>query len=144
MAFIEKIKWYHILIFILVISVLFCVFYCIYCQKKEPFSATEEQNTKKSPIVAEIVLYYTTWCGYSRSFLPEWEKFEGQSKDELPFVRVSRVRCEDGNETTCNQKGIEGFPTVMLYLENGTEILFEGERSANSLISFVKSNVKPQ
>ena len=89
----------------------------------------------------ELILYYATWCGYSRSFLPIWAEFEKWAADALPTVRVMSVRCEEGNEQTCRQKGVSGYPTVMLYLTNGTEHQFEGKRTLDGLQSFAKSYV---
>jgi thioredoxin-like negative regulator of GroEL len=88
----------------------------------------------------EIILYYATWCGYSRMFLPEWEKFVAYAKDNLPSVKVSSIRCEDGNEAVCTQKGVEGYPTIILYLKNGEQIQFAGERNTKQLSDFIRKN----
>lgn len=89
----------------------------------------------------EIILYYATWCGYSRNFLPEWEKFEIYAKNNLPNCRVRSIRCESDNEALCFQKGIEGYPTVVLYPTNGTEIKFDKERTSDKLVEFVKEHL---
>ena len=86
----------------------------------------------------EIVLYYATWCGYSRMFLPEWEKFEKYAKDNLSNLKVTRIRCEGGNEAVCTQKGVEGYPTIILYLKNSKEVKFDGERSSKQLADFIR------
>ena len=88
--------------------------------------------------VKEINLYYALWCGYSREFLPEWQKFEKYSKEHLPNLVVTKVRCEDGNEAICNQKNIQGYPTVTITLKDGTKKTFNGERTSESLIKFIK------
>ena len=92
-------------------------------------------------IKGELVLYYAMWCGYSRSFLPEFEKFEKFAKENLPHVRVMKIRCEDGNEATCSQKGVNGFPSVILYVKNGQEKTFDKERNMQKLVEFVNENL---
>lgn len=146
MDFINKIKWYHIVIILLIIG-----FIIIMCKgnngwqnapmKSEGFGEQEAMTKKPTLPAGEIILYYAMWCGYSRAFVPEWEKFEGYAKSNLPQLKVSKIRCEDGNEETCVQKGIQGYPTVVLYLQNGGEKKFDGQRNLDGLIQFIKQNM---
>ncbi|QKF93936.1 thioredoxin [Fadolivirus algeromassiliense] len=157
MDYLKQIQWYHIAIVCLSAVLLFLIFTRQSCSantcknaqnKPEGFTAEEQQEqktdqeVKESGVAGEIILYYAMWCGYSRAFLPEWEKFEEYAKKNLPYVRVSRVRCEDGNEATCVQKGVEGYPTVILYPKNNTERLYEGERKMEKVVEFVQNNLK--
>lgn len=108
--------------------------------KKEPFEnkSVEVRNTPT------IVLYYAMWCGYSKMFLPEWEKFEKYARDNLPNLTVKSVRCEGGDEATCTQKGVQGYPTVILYKDGLTEssgITFDADRTHDKLVEFVKNNM---
>ena len=43
--------------------------------------------------------------------------------------------------TTCQQKGVQGYPTVILYLKDGSEKTFEDERTMDKLVKFVQANV---
>lgn len=95
------------------------------------------QPTYKPPKI-EVILYYASWCGYSRSFLPEWEQYEKFAKDNFPNVKVTKIRCEGGDEATCMQKGVQGYPTVIFYLSDGKEVAFNGERTAKELAEFTK------
>ncbi len=99
-----------------------------------------EHFTKKSLPAAELTLFYATWCGYSRQFLPEWEKFEGYAKANFPTLKVTSVRCENGNEAQCSQKGVEGYPTVIFY-KGDAEVTFTKGRTSDNLIQFVKENM---
>jgi thiol-disulfide isomerase/thioredoxin len=162
MEVLKNIKWYHVVIICLVLVVVGLIIYSFVHQYKnahhERFHPASETTTldqvremvHPSPpnphtvkdVNAEIMLYYATWCGHSRMFLPEWEKFENYAKGNMPYIRVSSVRCEDGNETVCFEKGIEGYPTVILYQKDCPEMQFRGERTAAKLIDFVEQNVK--
>jgi len=148
----KKINRTYVLVAFLVVCVIIII--CnnfLRTPYNESFNAAPEEGVPKvqnrkpqryQEPAAEIVLYYATWCGYSRMFLPEWEKFEKYAKGNLPHIKVSNVRCEGGNEATCSQKGVEGYPTVILYPKKGTEINFMKERTTEKLIEFVNENVK--
>lgn len=137
MDFINNLKWYHYLIVCIIIVLIYIKY-----KNTESFNTaskdTQQIQHDNGP-KDELILYYAMWCGYSKQFLPEWEKFEAYAKRNFPNVLVSRVRCEDGNEATCSQKGVEGYPTVILYKENG-EKHFEGERTFDALVKFVQNN----
>lgn len=163
----NKIKWQYILIFILlIITIMFiyrnlCKKYCS-CKiarnsnsNKEMFNSNENDkkydlngkllnNSIREPdykLRGEIVLYYASWCGYSRQFLPEWEKFVNYSKKRFPQLKVTTLRCESDNEEMCIQKGVEAYPTVILYPTDGAEIAFAKERTSEKLIEFVNENL---
>lgn len=146
MEIMKNIKWYHIIVI--------CIFVLLFLfiinnndtttakQTEQYESVKQEQTPSNDPYVAEIVLYYAMWCGYSKAFLPEWQKFEEYAKANLKNVRVTALQCVDGNEATCQQKGVEGYPTVILYPKNKSAgITFEGERNMESLIKFVNNNI---
>lgn len=100
---------------------------------------TTVENTEKS-LKPELVLYYAMWCQHSKNFLPEWEKFVAYAKQNLPQINVSSIRCEGGDEATCLQKGIEGYPMVVLYKDDG-EKNFMAERTMEKLVEFVEENI---
>jgi thioredoxin-like negative regulator of GroEL len=100
-----------------------------------------KQSTGKVDKTNEIVLYYATWCGYSKQFLPEWEKFVEYAKHNMPQLKVTGMRCEDGNEAICMQKGVEGYPMVILYMWDGREVTFKGDRTKEALVTFVSNNI---
>ena len=108
---------------------------------KEEFEITDKSDNSSQNNKGEIILYYASWCGYSRMFLPEWEKFEKYVKGNLP-LRIRKIRCESENEVLCLEKDIPGYPTVILYPKNETEIVFDGERTFEGLKSFVQKNIK--
>lgn len=89
----------------------------------------------------ELILYYANWCGFSRMFLPEWEKFENYAKENLSNLKVTRVLCEGGNEATCFQKGVEGYPTVILYRKDGSEETFMDDRTSDKLVQFINNKL---
>ncbi len=133
------VKWCHVTIICLIAIILFLIFSnkntCQNAVKTpEGFSNTEPS--------AEIVLYYAMWCGHSKAFLPEWEKFEKFAKDNLKNVKVTKVLCEGDTESICKQKSVKGYPTIVLYLKDGTVKGFDDERTSDTLSKFIQQNVK--
>lgn len=100
-----------------------------------------KENFENQDFKGEIVFYYAMWCGYSRSFLPEWEKFEIYAKDNLKNVKVTKIKCEDGLEQTCGQKGVSQFPMVILYQNGKEQVIFDKERTMQKLVEFVNENI---
>jgi thiol-disulfide isomerase/thioredoxin len=88
----------------------------------------------------EMTLYYASWCGHCKTFLPQWNSFQQQAKNRFPNLKVSTVQCDGSGEAACNQKGIKGFPTIVLF-SNGQEKLFDGDRSVNGLNQYVSQNM---
>jgi thioredoxin-like negative regulator of GroEL len=59
-----------------------------------------------------LVLFYASWCPFSRRFLPIYEKCTANSK--TPCLRVMI----DDRDDICEKYSIAIFPTVLLF-ENG-------------------------
>jgi thiol-disulfide isomerase/thioredoxin len=81
----------------------------------------------------QLVLYYASWCPVCQQMYPEWEKFKTRT---IPGLKISEVRCEDGNETMCMQKGVKGYPTIIMYLSGGKEIEYTGIRTDTAIYKF--------
>jgi len=141
-----KFNYVYIILTITLLIITLYILYKFYFNV-EKFSSEEAvvenvpNDKTNNSVKGEIILYYATWCGYSRMFLPEWEKFSKFAKSNLPQVKVSQIRCEGGNENTCKQKGVQGYPTVILYPTNGTEVIFSGERNSDELVKFVQTHL---
>lgn len=155
--FMSNIKWSYVIIIVLAIIIVVMYVNKTMCSKNkyeneegyEPVSINNKKNDdqiieevkRQDPSIGEIVLYYATWCGYSRLILPEWDKFEKYVKENIPNLRIRKLKCEGGDERTCVEKGIKGYPTIILYPNNDTEIMFDKERTTDELIKFVKENL---
>ena len=89
----------------------------------EPFD-----NTK-------LVLYKTDRCGHCVNFTPTWEKLKQQGLN----TQFETVDC-DKQKGECWKNKVDGTPTIILH-KNGKQLTYEGDRSLQSLISFVKANL---
>lgn len=141
----DKLEWYHVLIALAVLVILYIVgtwtdllsTKCTLPTDEDVGKSTEGFSGNKPT----CVLYYATWCGYSRDFLPQWEKFEEYAKKNLNVVPKS-VLCEGDEESKCNHEGVRGYPTVIIYLPDGKKVQYEGNRTAEDLIQWCQKVAK--
>lgn len=100
-------------------------------EKNHPIQSLEPEHSR-----AEIVLFYASWCGYSKSFLGTWREFVEEAKKNFPELKLTEIRCEGDNQNFCNEVGVEGYPTVVLYIGD-KQYMFNDERTVEKLIAFV-------
>jgi thiol-disulfide isomerase/thioredoxin len=104
---------------------------------KEPFA---EDNSKK----IKVYNFNTEWCGYSKQFQPEWNKFS-EKVAELSYVEAIDVKCDNKDNTKmCKDYKVPGFPTVIAEV-NGVKHIYKLERNAAMLLTWVNelNNIKP-
>ena len=88
----------------------------------------------------KLVLYYTAWCGHSRTFISGgWKDFIEHVKstpDLKAKLNVEMISCET-DEQKCAAQGINGYPTIALFV-GGKKIPYSGYRTKEALVDFVK------
>ena len=110
--------------------------YFINNYNSKPHSDLEEFTQNKP----ELILFYTEWCGYSRDFLPEWEKLNSEIKKQKINIKLTKIRCEGGDANLCTDKGVNGYPTLILY-KNDEEFAYDGDRVTDKVIKFIESHM---
>ena len=93
------------------------------------------QSDKNQPV---ITLYYATWCGHSRTMLPEWSKFIQYANQHLKHIKIVTQNCDDDNQA-CKLSYVNGFPTIVLH-KGDQNIIFNDQRTLNKFIEFVNKN----
>eukprot|EP00041_Stephanoeca_diplocostata_P028876 m.835770 g.835770 ORF g.835770 m.835770 type:complete len:365 (-) comp23455_c0_seq52:1342-2436(-) len=84
-----------------------------------------------------IVLFYASWCGYSRDFLPIF----AEASTEAPKVTFAAIQCDEHPQACATISDMEGFPHVKFFEGHGESMVtFEGERSVEGLLDFVQEN----
>tara|TARA_Y100000591_G_scaffold330610_1_gene362100 strand:- start:822 stop:1253 length:432 start_codon:yes stop_codon:yes gene_type:complete len=82
----------------------------------------------------QLTYYYMEQCGHCKRFTPSWDKFS--KKYNGSNLKCNKVEAREKDPSVA----IKGYPTVILYNPDGTKIEFNGERSENGLVSFLKEN----
>ncbi len=100
---------------------------------------TEQLTNITSSPKLKLVLYYTSWCGHSMSFINgDWKEFKSYADQNLKDkVDVQMIECDKQKELC---KNIQGYPTLILY-KNGQAIPFNQDRSVDNLIKFISDNM---
>lgn len=102
-------------------------------EKKEKFANVNNSRMK-------MLNFNTKWCGWSVRFQPEWDNFTKAVKDNSELnsrVEVIDVKCDDpANERMCEEYQVPGYPYVIVE-KDGNRTPYEGERTAQALLSFV-------
>ena len=83
-----------------------------------------------------IVLFFLPGCGFCTDMMPEWDKFEASQRNN-PNIEVRKV---DGsqNRQAAQEQGITGFPTIILFEEDGSKKVFDGDRTQESFKRFIQ------
>lgn len=85
--------------------------------------------------------YFLPNCGWCKKFAPTWEAFEERVKAEQLPVKTRKIDGSQAeNSKEIEEKGVTGFPHVELQ-KGAQSVPFEGERSVDVLVEFVKKNL---
>jgi hypothetical protein len=132
-------KKYNIPVWLWILSfvVLSFMLYYIFSEK----SSTCTQNfTIDEDSEIKVYNFNTSWCGWSRKFQPEWDKFDEKVKNDNKLssrVRVYDVKCDnEDNNSICSKNDIPGYPFVLV-VKNGVKTPYKGERTSSALLSHV-------
>lgn len=100
-------------------------------------TAPQQQPMTPKPT---IVLFHAEWCGFCKKMAPEWEKAKKFLENHISVLDFEAK----SNPSEIKRNDIAGFPCVRLYLNgypSDNYIEYKGNRTADSLIDFVKDNV---
>lgn len=100
----------------------------MFLKKKENFG---DVNGK-----TKVYNFNTSWCGWSKKFQPEWNKFQDMVKSN-PNVEAHDIKCDDeSNESMCKEYNVPGYPYVVIE-HNGERDSYNGPRTALDLMKSV-------
>ena len=86
-----------------------------------------------------FIMLHVSWCPHCTDALPQFKEAEQQVKNDknLKTINMQEYECEENPEL----KGqAEGFPT-MFYVENKQKEQYNGGRSTQDIINFIKSKM---
>lgn len=138
-------KWKLWLIIIIIIIICYLIYIKSFI-KKENKNNKIDSGEKFTDVVKnkiKIFNFNTSWCGWSRRFQPEWNKFVEQIKTDpkLSHVEALDIKCDDEkNNDICNKYQVPGYPYVVIEI-NGKQQQYNGERTASGLIKFILHDI---
>lgn len=79
-------------------------------------------KTPTKPNEARLYFFYTTWCGWSKKAMPEWEKLTATLQTTPVFgtttVKPMPVDAEQ-DRALADTYEVEGYPTILLETSDG-------------------------
>jgi len=86
-----------------------------------------------------IIMFYAPWCGHCKAFKPEYERIATTLKGMgIPAGRIDGDQDSEISEGV----GVEGFPTIMVYVD-GKPVKYDGPRSQAGVLAFIEKAKKP-
>ena len=108
--------------------------------------ATTQSDTnklEKSNPQDKLVLYYTDWCGYSKAIRPEWNKLLKNVKAQKINIKLEDIDCDSKlGKPICEKNNVTGYPSLLYHKSNNKPIEYKGNRKADNMLEFIKSNNK--
>ncbi|EPY22551.1 protein disulfide-isomerase [Strigomonas culicis] len=86
-----------------------------------------------------IVKFYAPWCGHCKSLAPEFEKAADALKEQASLVKVDCTV----EKKLAEKYDIKGFPTLIVFRKGEKVENYEGGRTAEEIISYVRSLSSP-
>ena len=107
----------------------------------EPFTNPPKREVPQG--TARLYFFYTTWCGFSKKAMPEWEALESKLRETPVFgtTKVEAVRVDaDNDRVTTALYDVKGYPTIIL--ETNTELKdYTGARTSDALLQFLRQSL---
>ena len=89
-----------------------------------------------------LVEFYAPWCGHCKRLAPEYEKAATALVKEDPPISLAKVDCP-ANEGVCGKYSVSGYPTLKIFRNGEYSAEYDGPRSADGIISFMKKQSGP-
>ena len=111
-------------------------------QREETVIVLNDENFNKTINKFEniLVLFYATWCGHCKKFLPTYVKISQKLYEEKPRINLAKIEMSSNNEIK-NKYNISSFPTIKFF-QKGKPYNYDGERDEESIIKWMKKKIE--
>jgi thiol-disulfide isomerase/thioredoxin len=92
---------------------------------------------------ARLYFFYTTWCGYSKKAMPEWEKIESDLRTSPVFGKttVEAVSVDaEKDPKTASLYEVAGYPTIKLETSDGIHD-FDQSVTHDNVMEFLRNTL---
>uniref|UniRef100_A0A4W5N3Z3 Protein disulfide-isomerase A3 n=1 Tax=Hucho hucho TaxID=62062 RepID=A0A4W5N3Z3_9TELE len=86
-----------------------------------------------------LVEFFAPWCGHCQQLAPEYETAATKLKGTVPLAKVD---CTVNSET-CGRFGVNGYPTLKIFRNGEDFAAYDGPRSADGIVSYMKKQAGP-
>lgn len=89
-----------------------------------------------------LVEFYAPWCGYCKSFAPDYVKIAATLKERGDNVVCAKVDAPE-NQDLIEKYDIQGFPTIKLFRKDKKPDSYQGFRGVDALVDWVTRKIGP-
>ena len=108
----------------------FIIMYILLNKNKETEKFTQDNKTK-------VFNFNTLWCGWSKRFQPEWDKFSESVKNNTNIEAID-IKCDNlENEQMCKEYDVPGFPYVIIE-KNNIRTPYNGPRTSEEMLENIQ------
>ena len=138
-----------ILIGLLLVFVAYLLFALVYrnpiSQKKvqirEDFNQFIE-HFDQNDSMPSLKLFYVDWCGYCKNFKPVFDRqLPSVLERENIQVNLQAIDCESDPDAARKYQ-VKGYPTLIFESQNNDIVEYQGERSADAIVSWIRGLLK--
>ncbi|XP_013880516.1 protein disulfide-isomerase A3 [Austrofundulus limnaeus] len=86
-----------------------------------------------------LVEFFAPWCGHCKRLAPEYEAAATRLKGIVPLAKVDCT----ANSNVCSKYGVSGYPTLKIFRDGEESGPYDGPRSADGIVSFLKKQAGP-
>jgi len=133
---------YTMVAFLGLVVVLFGAYYLISKHNREVNTIdsfdNEQPNLKASSGEVIVALFYADWCPHCVSFKPDYKKAMSElngNEYKGKTLRFVMVDCEK-YKSLAKKYDVNGFPTVKILNDDGSNEEYDGERTFEGLSSY--------
>jgi thiol-disulfide isomerase/thioredoxin len=77
--------------------------------KSKPIESEKDLDVALKKADRAFVLFYASWCPFSRKFLPVYDKFSTDKKNRAVCVKA------DDMDSLCEKYSVSVYPTVLFF-----------------------------
>jgi thiol-disulfide isomerase/thioredoxin len=107
---------------------------------KPSYAENNEFIPKSSDQSAHFVIYYTTWCPYSKSAMEVWMGMKDDYNNKTingTKLLMSEVDC-DKEPNEADAKDVEEYPTIII-TKDGVDHRLDGQPTKENIEAFIQS-----
>ena len=135
----------YIILFVVILIVVSIYLYYSYVKPilNPEYIANKEflkDNNENDENVADLYLFYTTWCPHCKTTKPIWQELKGKLENKkVNDVKINfiEIDCEKEKEIADKFK-IEGYPTIKMVYK-GQLIEYDAKPNIETLEQFLNS-----
>ena len=99
------------------------------------------EDSARPSAKCSLKLFYADWCGHCQRFKPvfDGELSDAVKKQGIP-CKLEKIDC-DANPEMAKKYNVKGFPTLIFENEKNDVVEYQGERTADAIVKFLKKQV---